>query len=147
MSTPLCYVVSRAVSAALFQCAYTRRQLEQWEYDGSLTNDDLYLINEFTRCIIKTVVDKYIGRRSFSPPCFHNSLHIMQTSRSSNIRRLQTRVNLSSFLKLHNLLRRLELIATVINKTSKEKFSRIDNDPLGAKEHACELFLERAREH
>lgn len=62
MSTPLCYVVSRAVSAALFQCAYTRRQLEQWEYDGSLTNDDLNLINEFTRCIIKTVVDKYIGR-------------------------------------------------------------------------------------
>lgn len=49
-------------------------------------------------------------------------------------------------MKLHNLLRRLELTATVINKTSKEKFSRIDNDPLGAKEHACELFLERARE-
>ena len=34
MSTPLCYVVSRAVAAALFQCAYTRRQLEQWEYDA-----------------------------------------------------------------------------------------------------------------
>lgn len=48
-------------------------------------------------------------------------------------------------MKLHNLLRRLELTATVINKTSKEKFSRIDNDPLGAKEHACELFLERAK--